>query len=57
MAERISGTGHSFGRKVLLNALAQNSLLLVYQPKVDVHSMRVASVEALIRLPPELEGS
>jgi EAL domain-containing protein (putative c-di-GMP-specific phosphodiesterase class I)/GGDEF domain-containing protein len=40
----------------LETALAQNSLLLVYQPKVDVRSMRVVSVEALIRLPPEMEA-
>lgn len=39
----------------LENALAQNLLLLVYQPKVDLQSMRIASVEALIRLPPALE--
>jgi EAL domain-containing protein (putative c-di-GMP-specific phosphodiesterase class I)/GGDEF domain-containing protein len=37
-------------------ALAQNSLLLVYQPKVDVKSMRVVSVEALVRLPSGMEA-
>lgn len=40
----------------LENALAQNLLLMVYQPKVDLRSMRVVSVEALIRLPPVLES-
>jgi EAL domain-containing protein (putative c-di-GMP-specific phosphodiesterase class I)/GGDEF domain-containing protein len=40
----------------LETALAQNSLLLVYQPKVDTRSMRVVSVEALIRLPSGLEA-
>jgi EAL domain-containing protein (putative c-di-GMP-specific phosphodiesterase class I)/GGDEF domain-containing protein len=40
----------------LENALVQNSLLLVYQPKVDVNSMRVVSVEALIRLPSALHA-
>jgi EAL domain-containing protein (putative c-di-GMP-specific phosphodiesterase class I)/GGDEF domain-containing protein len=40
----------------LENALAQNSLLLVYQPKVNVRSARIVSVEALIRLPPGLEA-
>jgi diguanylate cyclase len=40
----------------LENALAQNLLLMVYQPKVDLQSMRVVSVEALIRLPSSMEG-
>lgn len=40
----------------LENALAQNLLLLVYQPKVELRSMRVVSVEALIRLPSSLEA-
>ncbi len=39
----------------LENALGQDSLLLVYQPKVDLRSMLAAGIEALVRLPAGLE--
>ncbi|MFT5535083.1 MAG: EAL domain-containing protein (putative c-di-GMP-specific phosphodiesterase class I) [Burkholderiaceae bacterium] len=36
------------------NALTQNRLIMAYQPKVDVATQRVVSVEALIRWPVDL---
>lgn len=38
----------------LTGALAQNRLTMAYQPKVDVATQRVVSVEALIRWPADL---
>ena len=39
----------------LENSLAENLLSIAYQPKVDMHSGEVNSVEALIRWPEELK--
>lgn len=39
------------------NALAENRLLIAYQPKVDVRSGTINSVEALIRWPQDLKPS
>ena len=37
------------------NSLAENRLLIVYQPKVDIHTGEAKSVEALIRWPEDVK--